>query len=66
MNDPFNLGKNVDMILNDKPLFLYMRRKSCCCRGCKLNKELKGLNLVLESDLIGKKLHFKNLIARAS
>ncbi|CDW75041.1 UNKNOWN [Stylonychia lemnae] len=65
-NDPLDLGNRVDNLVNSKPLFFYVRRKSCCCRDCKMYKELKGLNIVLESDLIGKKLQFKNLIAKAT
>lgn len=66
IDDPLELGEGVGNILQEKPLFLYVRRWSCCCQGCKLTKEMKGLQLVLESDLVGKKLQFKNLIARAT
>jgi len=29
LNDPLGLGDNIHAILNEKPLFLYQRRKSC-------------------------------------
>jgi hypothetical protein len=50
--DEVIVGKNNfenDQLKQLPPRF-YIRRKSCCCKDCKLNKDFMGFDIVLDSD----------------